>query len=303
MTRSARLLCVARAPRARRAAGARRGHADPAAVGAHVADAGAAARGVERRRREVLFPPGMTSDQRVLVGIDTTGKPVSVARRPAARRCTKLGDYSFAVPGPIVDVEAAPGSRVGAGPAARRDPLVRLLVRARRRSPRARRCAPGAASSRLPLRALDRARRRRARRSRARTRRPRAAPVLVGAALGAGGREGARRDAQDVPLGASAPDLYAKVPRTPLSQSEPIVGAARRPRRARRQALRTTPSATAGRSTFELRVPHAPANAKLQLVVTPVPPRRLLTPPGARRGRGVRRGRVPHARLLEPCRA
>ena len=51
----------------------------------------------------------MTSDQRVLVGIDATGKPITIA---VVQRLTlhKLGDYSFAVPGPIADVEAAAGS-------------------------------------------------------------------------------------------------------------------------------------------------------------------------------------------------
>ena len=70
---------------------------------------------------EVLFPPGMTSDQRVLVGIDTTGKPVSVAVVQRLR-LRNLGDYSFAVSGPIVDVEAAPGT--DSEPGLRRDAIL-----------------------------------------------------------------------------------------------------------------------------------------------------------------------------------
>jgi hypothetical protein len=49
------------------------------------------------------------SVQRVLVGIDGAGAPVSV---DVVQRLTLhgLGDYTFAVPGPVTDVVAAPGS-------------------------------------------------------------------------------------------------------------------------------------------------------------------------------------------------
>ena len=51
----------------------------------------------------------VVDDQRVLVGIDPAGVPVSVT---VVQRLTLrgLGDYTFAVPGPIIDVVAAPGS-------------------------------------------------------------------------------------------------------------------------------------------------------------------------------------------------
>ena len=77
---------------------------------------------------EVLYPPGMTSDQKVLVGVDSAGKPVSlhVVQR---LELPKLGDYSFTVPGPISDVEVAPGSDSQPGLRQRRDSLVGLLRR------------------------------------------------------------------------------------------------------------------------------------------------------------------------------
>ena len=70
----------------------------------------------------------MTSDQKVLVGVDATGKPVSlhVVQR---LELPKLGDYSFTVPGPISDVEVAPGSDSQPGLRTRRDSLVGLLRR------------------------------------------------------------------------------------------------------------------------------------------------------------------------------
>ena len=70
---------------------------------------------------EVLYPPGMTSDQQVLVGVDANGKPVTlhVVQR---LELPKLGDYSFTVPGPISDVEEAPGS--DSQPGLRRDAII-----------------------------------------------------------------------------------------------------------------------------------------------------------------------------------
>ena len=59
---------------------------------------------------ETRFPlKGILNAERVLVGIDATGKPVSV---DVVQRLTLngLGDYTFAVPGPVTDVTSAPGS-------------------------------------------------------------------------------------------------------------------------------------------------------------------------------------------------
>src|SRR5439155_2018791 len=99
---------------------------------------------------EVLYPPGMTNDQRLLVNIDATGKPISVADVQRLM-LNRLGDYSFAVQGPIVDVEKAPGS--DSEPGLRHDAILwsgfssgtrTLAARATLRVP--------AASSALPLR-------------------------------------------------------------------------------------------------------------------------------------------------------
>jgi hypothetical protein len=70
---------------------------------------------------ESIFPRGMTSMQRVLVGVAASGMPVSVA---VVQRLVlhKLGDYSFFVQGPIADVEAAPGS--DSEPGLRRDAIL-----------------------------------------------------------------------------------------------------------------------------------------------------------------------------------
>jgi hypothetical protein len=78
-----------------------------------------------------------------------------------------------------------------------------------------------------------------------------------------------------VPLGVSAPDLYAKVTRTPQSTSEKIVA----PLDVRGQVGDSTFHYVLGDGRpldFEHRIEHAPANAKLRVVVTPVPPERLL---------------------------
>jgi hypothetical protein len=51
---------------------------------------------------------------------------------------------------------------------------------------------------------------------------------------------------------------------------------------------------------FTLRIPHPSPVAKLRLVVTPVPPERLLTPPGTSTwAEAARRGRMPRSQLLE----
>ena len=148
MTRARVRCCVAAAAFALRAARAA-ANADPAAVGADDADAGAAASRRRTAPAEVLYPARDDErPERVLVGIDTTGKPVSVA---VVQRLTlqKLGDYSFAVPGPIADVEAAPGS--DSEPGLRHDAILWSgFSPARRRSPRARRCGRGAATVPCP---------------------------------------------------------------------------------------------------------------------------------------------------------
>jgi hypothetical protein len=70
---------------------------------------------------ESIFPRGMSSVQRVVVGVDAVGKPVSIAVVQSLM-LHKLGDYSFAVSGPIADVEAVPGS--DSEPGLRRDAIL-----------------------------------------------------------------------------------------------------------------------------------------------------------------------------------
>jgi hypothetical protein len=247
---------------------------------------------------EVLYPPGMSSDQKVLVGIDSTGKPVSlnVVQR---LELPKLGDYTFSVPGPISDVEAAPGS--DSQPGLRRDAILWSGFSAGNKTLAARATLrAGEAASSLPLRvSLERdagalivrgenvaiAR----------------APVLVGPLSVSEAEKALRRTRRYLPLGAAAPDLYATVRETPTSRSVPIVA----------------PLDVAGRVgndrfhyvlgdgrplRFERRIAHAPEGAKLRLVVTPVPPERLLrTRPrdAARALELVARARLTVARELQ----
>jgi len=245
---------------------------------------------------EVIFPPGMTSDQRVLVGIDTTGKPVSVA--VVQRLMLKnLGDYSFAVSGPIVDVEAAPGT--DSEPGLRRDAILWSGFSPGKKTLAAQaklRLAP--ASAVLPLRVTIE-REGDALILRGENVSAAAGPVLRGDVSLQEGARALDETRRRLHLGRSAPDLYVNVPRTPLSQSEPI--AAPLDVRGELAGKRFAYTLGDGRPMrFELRVPNAPTTAKLQLVATPVPPRRMLRPPGAKTwAEAVRRGRVSRARLLE----
>ena len=70
---------------------------------------------------ESLVPLGTTSAEEIRVGVDATGKPVSVVVVQRLR-LSKLGDYTFAVPGPIAGVEAAAGS--DSEPGLRHDAIV-----------------------------------------------------------------------------------------------------------------------------------------------------------------------------------
>jgi hypothetical protein len=222
---------------------------------------------------EALYPPGMSSDQKVLVGVDATGKPVSlqVVQR---LQLPKLGDYSFTVPGPISDVEVAPGS--DSQPGLRRDAILWAGFSAGNKTLAARATLrPAEAESRLPLRvsverdgdtlivrgenvAVARA------------------PVLVGPLSLREAVRALRQTRKYLDLGVAAPDLYATVRQTPLSQSERIVAPLDVQGQVGKQRFHYLLGD--GRPLqFERRVEHAPRGAKVRLVVTPVPPKRLLS--------------------------
>lgn len=59
---------------------------------------------------EVRFPGPIGSRQRVVAGIDSTGKPVSVEVTQRLE-ITGTGDYSFLIPAPLRDVRPAPGTQ------------------------------------------------------------------------------------------------------------------------------------------------------------------------------------------------
>src|SRR5207237_8796492 len=107
--------------------------------------------------------------------------------------------------------------------------------------------------------------------------------------------DGTRRNRS---LGHAAPDAYATVTRSPLSQSERIASPldVRGDLGGVRFAYRL---GDGGATRFERRFPRAAPGAKLHVVVTPVPPSRLLTAPGAATGAdAVRAGRAAEAGRL-----
>ncbi len=221
---------------------------------------------------EVLYPPGMSSDQKVLVGVDSTGKPVSlqVVQR---LELAKLGDYSFTVPGPISDVEVAPGS--DSQPGLRKDAILWSGFSAGKKTLAARATLrPGAATSRLPLR-VSVERDADALIVRGENVAVARAPILVGSLSLSEAAKALRRTRKYLPLGAAAPDLYAIVRQAPLSRSERIVA----PLDVQGQVGGERFHYVLGDGRplrFERRFEHAPKGAKLHLVVTPVPPERLL---------------------------
>jgi hypothetical protein len=221
---------------------------------------------------EVLYPPGMTSDQKVLVGVDSTGKPVSV-RVLQRLELPKLGDYSFVVPGPVIDVEAAPGSQ--SEPGLRRDAILWAGFSSGHKTLASlATLRPAAASSRLPFR-LSLARDGDTLVVRGENTSTAHAPVLVGPLSVKQADKTLRQTRRYVSLGVSAPDLYAKVTQTPQSKTETIVA----PLDVRGQVGTSTFHYLLGDGmplSFEHRIEHAPTNAKLRVVVTPVPPKRLL---------------------------
>jgi hypothetical protein len=245
---------------------------------------------------EIRVPPGTTSKQRVDVGIDPTGKVVSIADLQRLR-ISRLGDYTFAVPGPVVAVVGAPVT--DSEPGLRRDAIVWagfspgtkiLAARAKLR--------PSAVAS-LPLRLTV---------SRdgdtlvvrgedvtGATGTALVGPVSIRQAAGA-----LDQTRLNLGLGVAAPDLFADVPNTPQGRSVRIV------------APLDVAVTVEGRThtyhlgdgsplTFELRFPHARPKTKVRLVVEPAAPVRLLTPPPGTKtwSEAVRSGRIKRSDLLE----
>jgi hypothetical protein len=245
---------------------------------------------------ESIFPRGMTSLQRVLVGVDATGEPASVA---VVQRLTlhKLGDYSFAVSGPIVDVEAAPESE--SEPGLRHDAILWSGFSAGTKTLAARATLRvGPAAGLLPLR-LSIARTGTTVVLRGANTSTAPGPVLLGPVSAQETARAIAETRRSLPLGRDAPDVYVNAQRVPISQSEPI--AAPLDVRGELGGVRFRYRlGDGGPMRFTLRVPNAPSGAKLRLVVTPVAPSRLLRPPGAATwAEAVRRGRVDRSRLLE----
>jgi len=245
---------------------------------------------------ESIFPRGMSSVQRVVVGVDTVGKPVSIAVVQSLM-LRKLGDYSFAVPGPIADVEAVPGS--DSEPGLRRDAILWAGFSSGKKTLAARATLRvGPASAVLPLRvSIERSGTTVLIRGENTSAAP--GPVLLGPVSVQEISKAFTETRRNLPLGRGAPDLYVTAQRVPVSQSEPI--AAPLDLRGEFGGVRFRYRlGDGGPMSFTLRVPQAPRGAKLRLVVTPVPPSRLLRPPGAATwAEAVRRGRVDRSRLLE----
>jgi hypothetical protein len=245
---------------------------------------------------ESIFPRGMTSMQRVLVGVAASGMPVSVA---VVQRLVlhKLGDYSFAVSGPIEDVEAVPGS--DSEPGLRQDAVLWSGFSSGRKTLAARASLRvGPATALLPLR-VSIARTGTTVLVRGENTSAAPGPVLLGPVSVQEIARAFTETRRTLRLGRGAPDLYVTAQRVPLSQSKPI--AAPLDVRGELGGVRFRYRlGDGGPMSFTLRVPQAPRGAKLRLVVTPVPPSRLLRPPGAATwAEAVRRGRVDRSRLLE----
>ena len=221
---------------------------------------------------ETVYPPGMTSDEQVLVGVDESGKPVSV-HVVQRLRLMKLGDYSFVVPGPFADVEAAAGS--DSEPGLRRGAIIWAGFSPGKKTLGARATlVPKDVVPLLPLR-LSLERDGNTLTVRGENTSSASAPLLVGQMPVAQATKALQETLRTVPLGIGAPDVYANVTRTPFSQSVRI--AAPLDVTGRIAGARFHYVLGDGRPlTFTRRIANVPAGAKLRLVAKPVPPLRLL---------------------------
>jgi hypothetical protein len=245
---------------------------------------------------------GVLSAQRVLVGIDNTGSPVSVN---VVQRLTLngLGDYTFAVPGPVKDVAAAagsasePGLRTGAILWSGFSPGHKTL--AARATLRLMAALPV-----LPLR-LTLARNGDALTLRVENASDAPAALLVGpsfAAETAAALDQTRRTAR---LRPALNEVYVNVPGQPRAKEARIMATLRVTGELRFPGGRRVPLdfvlGDGGRQRFALRVVDSSGVPRVRLVVRPAVPSNLLTPPGGSKTwvEAVRRGRADPAGLLE----
>jgi hypothetical protein len=253
---------------------------------------------------ETRFPfKAIINTERVLVGIDAAGKPVSVdvVQRLALNG---FGDYTFSVPGPITKVTAAAGS--ASAPGLRRGAILwsgfssgRKLLAARANLDLA------VARAALPLRLTI------ARDGSTLTVRGDDVSQLSSALLTGPSSPAATAAALDETRraalrGPALQDLYVDVPAIPRSKEAPIAAPLRVTGELRLASGRTIPlnyvlgDDGASRS-FVVRVRGVTGEPKVRLVVRPVTPSRLLTPPAGSKTwvEALRLGRVDPARLLE----
>jgi hypothetical protein len=244
----------------------------------------------------------MHSVERVLVGVDAAGRPVSV---DVVQRLTLrgLGDYTFAVPGPTTDVVAAPGS--ASEPGLRNGAILWSGFSPGRKTLVARatlQLAPAAGA--LPLRVTI------VRDGETLTLRARNVTGFPGSLLDGP----AERDATAAALDATRQtasrrpalrDIYVPVPSLPKAKPERIWAALRvtgelRFPGGRRVAVNGL-LGDGGPRQLVVRVANASGEPTLRLVVRGVSPAKLLTPPGgaATWAEAARTQRVDASRLLE----
>jgi hypothetical protein len=245
---------------------------------------------------------GMPSAERVLVGIDATGTPVSV---DVLQRLTLigLGDYTFAVPGPVTDVRSAPGS--ASEPGLRQGAILWSGFSPGRKTLAARAALRlTAAAPALPFRVTI------ARAGNVLTLRGEnvsqlpstllvgpSSPAEIAAAL-----DETRRASR---LGPALEELYVAVPRAPHAKEEQIFAPLRITGELRfaggRRIQLDYLLGDGGPRTFVLRVPGVTRAPKVHILVQAVTPAKLLTPPGGSKTwvDAVRRHLVDPAALLE----
>jgi len=253
-------------------------------------------RGSTAATSETRVLPGTTSNQRVEVAIDPTGKPVSVAVVQRLR-ISRVGDYTFPIPGPIVDVAGAPGT--DSEPGLRRNAIVWAGFSPGKKTLAARAKLRLSAAAVLPLLVTV------TREGDTMVVRGEDVTAAKGTALvgpvgvreAAGALDQTRRT---LGLGVASPDLFAEVPRVPKGRSVRIVA----PLDVRVTVGDRTHSYHLGDGSalaFELRVPHAGPRTKVRVAVEPSAPIRLLTPPSGTVtwSDALRRRRIKRSDLLE----